>query len=74
MMLTFLLQSFITQDTGDRDYLVRNLRSFDVPILNYVGGNSSDRVPFQISEEVSLIVSIIVDIYVYRIQYFYIIN
>lgn len=74
MMLTFLLQSFITQDTGDRDYLVRNLRSFDVPILNYVGGNSSDRAPFQISEEVSVIVSVIVDIYVYLIQYFFIIN
>ncbi|KAM0950640.1 putative structural maintenance of chromosomes protein [Dioscorea sansibarensis] len=48
----YIWKSFITQDTGDRDYLVRNLRSFDVPILNYVGGNSSDRVPFQISEEV----------------------
>ncbi|KAJ0975605.1 hypothetical protein J5N97_017570 [Dioscorea zingiberensis] len=48
----YIWKSFITQDTDDRDFLVRNLRSFDVPILNYLGDSRSDRISFQISDEV----------------------
>lgn len=47
-----MIQSFITQDSGDRDLLVRNLSSFDVPVLNYTGADSHRREPFQISEDV----------------------
>lgn len=46
------LQSFITQDPDDRDFLVKNLRSFDVPVLNYVRNEDRHKEPFQISEEV----------------------
>lgn len=48
------LQSFITQDAGDRDFLAKNLKPFDVPILNYVSNESSRKEPFQISEEVPI--------------------
>uniref|UniRef100_A0A1J3CXP7 Structural maintenance of chromosomes protein 5 n=1 Tax=Noccaea caerulescens TaxID=107243 RepID=A0A1J3CXP7_NOCCA len=43
-------KSFVTQDSQDRDLLVRNLKRFDVPILNYVrdGGNQKD--PFHITD------------------------
>ncbi|VFR02321.1 unnamed protein product [Cuscuta campestris] len=44
-------KAFITQDSADRDFLVRNLKSFDVPILNYTGPDGYDRSPFQLSEE-----------------------
>ncbi|KAG6789486.1 hypothetical protein POTOM_005584 [Populus tomentosa] len=46
-----LVQSFITQDPRDRDFLVRNLKSFDVPILNYVGDKYRHKEPFFISNE-----------------------
>ncbi|XP_057458150.1 structural maintenance of chromosomes protein 5-like [Lotus japonicus] len=44
-------KSFITQDSGDRDLLVKNLKFFDVPILNYTGGDNHQRRPFEISED-----------------------
>ncbi|KAJ0975631.1 hypothetical protein J5N97_017596 [Dioscorea zingiberensis] len=47
-----LIESFITQDTDDRDFLLQNLRPFDVPILNYLGDSSGDRISFQISGEI----------------------
>ncbi|KAK4253755.1 hypothetical protein QN277_010391 [Acacia crassicarpa] len=47
----YIWKSFITQDSEDRDLLVKNLNSFDVPILNYTGGDCSQREPFQISED-----------------------
>lgn len=46
----FIWKSFITQDPGDRDFLAKSLKSFDVPILNYVGEHR-DKEPFHISEE-----------------------
>jgi hypothetical protein len=46
------LQSFITQDPGDRDFLVKNLKSFDVPVLNYMGDEGRTSLPFQLYEEV----------------------
>ncbi|KAK9189255.1 hypothetical protein WN944_020661 [Citrus x changshan-huyou] len=47
----YIWKSFITQDAGDRDFLAKNLKPFDVPILNYVSNESSCKEPFQISEE-----------------------
>ncbi|GAV75400.1 SMC_N domain-containing protein [Cephalotus follicularis] len=47
----YIWKSFITQDSGDRDFLVKNLRIFDVPVLNYVRGDSRHNESFQISEE-----------------------
>lgn len=51
-LLFFDLQSFITQDSSDRDFLVKNLQSFDVPILNYVRDESGRKAPFEISKQV----------------------
>ncbi|KAJ7982247.1 structural maintenance of chromosomes 5 [Quillaja saponaria] len=47
----YIWKSFITQDSGDRDLLVKNLRSFDVPVLNYTGKDSCQREPFQLSKD-----------------------
>ncbi|OMO50483.1 RecF/RecN/SMC [Corchorus capsularis] len=47
----YIWKSFITQDSRDRDFLVKNLESFDVPILNYVGGQSDRKEPFEISNQ-----------------------
>ncbi|XP_062174170.1 structural maintenance of chromosomes protein 5 isoform X2 [Alnus glutinosa] len=47
----YIWKSFITQDPGDRDFLVKNLRSFDVPVLNYMGNEGRATLPFQLSEE-----------------------
>ncbi|XP_011047356.1 PREDICTED: structural maintenance of chromosomes protein 5-like isoform X2 [Populus euphratica] len=47
----YIWKSFITQDPHDRDFLVRNLKSFDVPILNYVGDKHRHKEPFFISNE-----------------------
>ncbi|XP_031113610.1 structural maintenance of chromosomes protein 5 [Ipomoea triloba] len=44
-------KAFITQDSADRDLLVENLKSFDVPILNYTGVGNGTRQPFQLTEE-----------------------
>lgn len=52
ILLFHVLQSFITQDSRDRDFLVKNLKSFDVPVLNYTGNGTCHREPFQISEQV----------------------
>ncbi len=44
--------SFITQGPIDRDFLVRNLKSFDVPVLNYERDEHHLKDPFQVSEKV----------------------
>ncbi|RDX71619.1 Structural maintenance of chromosomes protein 5, partial [Mucuna pruriens] len=44
-------KSFITQDSGDRDLLVKHLQFFDVPVLNYTGDDGHQREPFEISED-----------------------
>lgn len=49
------MQSFITQDSGDRDLLVKNLQFYDVPVLNYTGGDGHRREPFEVSKDVSLV-------------------
>lgn len=47
----YIWKSFITQDPGDRDMLVRNMKAFDVPILNYVSNGEHRRDPPQISDK-----------------------
>ncbi|GAB2216841.1 hypothetical protein Droror1_Dr00024621 [Drosera rotundifolia] len=47
----YIWKSFITQDSDDRDFLVRNMKSYDVPILNYVPDRGDQRGPPQISEK-----------------------
>ncbi|XP_020532841.1 structural maintenance of chromosomes protein 5 isoform X2 [Jatropha curcas] len=47
----YIWKSFITQDPSDRDFLVKNLKSFDVPILNYVRDEHRPKEPFHISKE-----------------------
>ncbi|XP_055817901.1 structural maintenance of chromosomes protein 5 [Solanum dulcamara] len=50
----YIWKAFITQDAADRDFLFRNMRSFDVPIIN-VADESQSRVPFQITEEMRML-------------------
>ncbi|XP_074302733.1 structural maintenance of chromosomes protein 5-like [Silene latifolia] len=48
----YIWKAFITQDPEDRDFLVRNMKSFDVPILNYApSGEHYHKGSTQISEE-----------------------
>ncbi|XP_015573871.1 structural maintenance of chromosomes protein 5 isoform X2 [Ricinus communis] len=47
----YIWKSFITQDPTDRDVLVKNLKAFDVPILNYVRDESHPKEAFQVSEK-----------------------
>ncbi|XP_056692148.1 structural maintenance of chromosomes protein 5 isoform X2 [Spinacia oleracea] len=47
----YIWKSFITQDPGDRDFLAKNMKSFNVPILNYVPNEERHRDSFRISEE-----------------------
>lgn len=42
-------KSFITQDPRDRDFLVNNLRNYDVPVLNYTGHDNQREPPPEIS-------------------------
>ncbi|ONI20553.1 hypothetical protein PRUPE_2G022000 [Prunus persica] len=49
----YIWKSFITQDSHDRDFLVKHLKPFDVPVLNYVGNGGCQTEAFQISEEMS---------------------
>ncbi|KAG8646239.1 hypothetical protein MANES_10G136400v8 [Manihot esculenta] len=49
----YIWKSFITQDPVDRDFLVRNLKSFDVPILNYVRNEYHFKDPFEVSEKMN---------------------
>lgn len=47
----YIWRSFITQDSGDRDFLARNLGSMDVPVINHVGHDGHERERFHVSEE-----------------------
>ncbi|KAJ8747043.1 hypothetical protein K2173_011297 [Erythroxylum novogranatense] len=47
----YIWKSFITQDPRDRDFLVRNLKSFDVPILNYVRDEHCHKESFHVSDQ-----------------------
>ncbi|CAA2952068.1 structural maintenance of chromosomes 5 [Olea europaea subsp. europaea] len=47
----YIWKAFITQDSDDRDFLFKNLRSYDVPVINHVGDEGQHRNPFQTTEE-----------------------
>ncbi|KAL0464463.1 UNVERIFIED_CONTAM: Structural maintenance of chromosomes protein 5 [Sesamum latifolium] len=47
----YIWKAFITQDLEDRDLLVKNLRSFDVPVINHVRNEGGRREPFQATDE-----------------------
>lgn len=47
----YIWKAFITQDSDDRDFLFKNLRSYDVPVINHVGDEGQRRSPFQTTEE-----------------------
>nr|XP_043611222.1 structural maintenance of chromosomes protein 5 [Erigeron canadensis] len=51
----YMWKAFITQDSADRDYLFKNLRSFDVPVINHVADESRNPEPLHISHEMSSI-------------------
>uniref|UniRef100_A0ACD5YGP3 Uncharacterized protein n=1 Tax=Avena sativa TaxID=4498 RepID=A0ACD5YGP3_AVESA len=47
----YVWKSFITQDASDRDLLVRQLKQYGIPVLNYTGSNSIRCQPFNITLE-----------------------
>ncbi|KAI8571641.1 hypothetical protein RHMOL_Rhmol01G0135600 [Rhododendron molle] len=47
----YIWKSFITQDAQDRDTVVKNLGSLDVPVINHVGDGNREEEPFHVSEE-----------------------
>ncbi|CAA7395978.1 unnamed protein product [Spirodela intermedia] len=47
----YIWKSFVTQDAADRDFLVKNLKSFDVPVLNFTDEGGTTEIPFQLSQE-----------------------
>lgn len=47
----YIWKAFITQDSEDRDLLFRNLRSFDVPIINHVENEGRHQEPFEMTDE-----------------------
>ncbi|XP_071690087.1 structural maintenance of chromosomes protein 5 [Rutidosis leptorrhynchoides] len=51
----YIWKAFITQDAADRDYLFKNLRSFDVAVINHVADERRNPEPLHISQEMSSI-------------------
>lgn len=45
------MQAFITQDSADRDYLFKNLRSFDVAVINHVADERRNPEELHISQQ-----------------------
>ncbi|KAH9312049.1 hypothetical protein KI387_027084, partial [Taxus chinensis] len=46
----YIWKSFITQDPYDRDLLVKNLKPFDIPVLNYTGNRQMQNKPLVVSD------------------------
>ncbi|KAF8658782.1 hypothetical protein HU200_059268 [Digitaria exilis] len=46
-----LLESFITQDASDRDYMVGQMKKYGIPVLNYVVNEGIRRQPLNITPE-----------------------
>ncbi|XAR54385.1 hypothetical protein NMG60_11029487 [Bertholletia excelsa] len=46
----YIWKSFITQDSDDRDFLVKNLGALDIPVINHVGADGHEE-PFRVTEE-----------------------
>ncbi|KAK1413281.1 hypothetical protein QVD17_35052 [Tagetes erecta] len=49
----YIWKAFITQDSADRDFLFKNLRSFDVAVINHVSDGHRNPEPLAISQEMS---------------------
>ncbi|KAK9058096.1 hypothetical protein SSX86_022936 [Deinandra increscens subsp. villosa] len=49
----YMWKAFITQDSADRDFLFKNLRSFDVAVINHVADGSRNPEPLDISQEMA---------------------
>ncbi|KAL6654075.1 hypothetical protein ACP70R_007540 [Stipagrostis hirtigluma subsp. patula] len=47
----YIWKSFITQDASDRDYLVKQMKKYDIPVLNYSADRDTRREPFNITPE-----------------------
>ncbi|KAK3131121.1 hypothetical protein QOZ80_6BG0502290 [Eleusine coracana subsp. coracana] len=47
----YIWKSFITLDASDRDVLVRQMKHYDIPILNYTGERGMRREPLNITPE-----------------------
>ncbi|XP_047337707.1 structural maintenance of chromosomes protein 5 [Impatiens glandulifera] len=47
----YIWKAFITQDSGDRDILFRNIGSMGVPIINHVEDESSDVNPYNLTDK-----------------------
>uniref|UniRef100_A0A0E0DVB5 Structural maintenance of chromosomes protein 5 n=1 Tax=Oryza meridionalis TaxID=40149 RepID=A0A0E0DVB5_9ORYZ len=48
---SYIWKSFITQDASDRDLLVRQMKQYDIPVLNFMGDKGIRREPFNITLE-----------------------
>ncbi|XP_039844541.1 structural maintenance of chromosomes protein 5-like isoform X3 [Panicum virgatum] len=46
----YIWKSFITQDASDRDYMVRQMKKYGIPVLNYAGERTRTR-PLNITPE-----------------------
>ncbi|KAJ9558256.1 hypothetical protein OSB04_012870 [Centaurea solstitialis] len=47
----YMWKAFITQDSADRDYLFKNVRPFDVAVINHVADAGRNPEPLHISQE-----------------------
>ncbi|CAL5041228.1 unnamed protein product [Urochloa decumbens] len=47
----YIWKAFITQDASDRDYLVKNIKDYRIPILNYVDDKQQWKQPYNITPE-----------------------
>uniref|UniRef100_A0A0A9EXP2 Structural maintenance of chromosomes protein 5 n=1 Tax=Arundo donax TaxID=35708 RepID=A0A0A9EXP2_ARUDO len=47
----YIWKSFITQDASDRDCLVKQMRNYGIPVLNYIADKCMWRKPFNITPE-----------------------
>ncbi|CAL5049785.1 unnamed protein product [Urochloa decumbens] len=47
----YIWKAFITQDASDRDYLVKNIGDYGIPILNYVDDKLQRKQPYNITPE-----------------------
>ncbi|CAN6215872.1 unnamed protein product [Urochloa humidicola] len=47
----YIWKAFITQDASDRDYLVKHIGNYGIPILNYIGDERQRKQPYNITPE-----------------------
>jgi len=63
-------QSFITQDDSDRDYMVRQMKKYGIPVLNYAGERTRTW-PLNITPELSRLDQAFVPIFSILFSNFY---